>query len=119
MVWENYDYLCRKAGTSANAVAALCGVKSTGTVSNWKNGAMPNAKTLAAIAEYFGISIEDLTGEFIPAKRNAPASDGEREVTDDDLMFGLWGGDREMDSEDLKAVRRYAEFIREQKRRGK
>ena len=85
MFWENYDYLCRKAGKSANSVAAECGVKSTGTVSSWKKGTLPHSKTLAAIAKYFDISIEDLTGEFIPAKAKEPAGgelvNGDAELT--------------------------------------
>ena len=82
--WENYDYLCRKIGKSANAVAAECGVKSTGTVSAWKKGALPNAKTLSAIAKYLGVSVEDLTGDFIPAKKEPAASglvNGDAELT--------------------------------------
>lgn len=84
MFWENYDYLCRKIGKSANSVAAECGVRSTGTVSAWKKGALPNAKTLTTIAKYFNVSVEDLTGPFIPAKQKAPSNFGER-VNDADL----------------------------------
>lgn len=76
MFWENYDYLCRKSGKSANAVAAECGVKSTGTVSAWKKGALPNSKTMTAIAKHFNISVEELTGDFIPTKEKEPAGSG-------------------------------------------
>lgn len=77
MFWENYDYLSRKIGSNPNAVAAKCGVKSTGTVSNWKNGAVPYAKTLRRIADYFGITVEELTGDFVAQTEKAPPENGD------------------------------------------
>ena len=127
MFWENYDYLCRKIGKSANSVAAECGVRSTGTVSAWKKGALPNAKTLTTIAKYFNVSVEDLTGPFIPAKQKAPSKAGERveadvanylAKADTDLRFALYGEPAdELTREDLNQIREYAEYVRN-KRRG-
>lgn len=74
MFWENYDYLSRKIGSNPNAVAAKCGVKSTGTVSAWKlEGRLPYKKTIEKIANYFGITVDELMGDFIGAKENAPS----------------------------------------------
>lgn len=78
--WENYDYLSRKIGSNPNAVAAKCGVKSTGTVSNWKNGAVPYAKTLRRIADYFGITVEELTGDFVAQTEKAPPENGDATI---------------------------------------
>ena len=60
MFWNTFAKLCVDAGKSPNTVAAECGVKSSGTVTGWKNGAMPRSAVLRRISEYFGVSVEDL-----------------------------------------------------------
>lgn len=71
MFWSNFSMLCAKKGESANVVAAKCGVKSTGTVTGWKNGAIPNNKTLSKLADYFGVTVAELTGA---EQKNKPAT---------------------------------------------
>lgn len=111
MFWENFDYLCRKIGKYPNTVAAEIGIKSTGTVSGWKDGKLPHAKTQQKIADYFGITVEELNGDFIPAKQKRPPDDA-----DAALKFALWGDDSsDMDDGDLDDVRRYAAFLKERK----
>lgn len=63
MFWENYVKYCAFAGKAPNVVAAECGVKSTGTVSGWKKGAIPRDGILRNLADYFGITVADLLGE--------------------------------------------------------
>lgn len=63
MFWTNFVRLCAENGVSPNKVAAECGVKSTGTVSGWKKGAMPSNKTLSKLANRFNISVEILVKE--------------------------------------------------------
>ena len=70
MFWTRFINLCAKIGEAPNAVAAKCGVKSTGTVSGWKNGAMPRYSILLKLSEYFGVSYEYLIGE---ENENKPA----------------------------------------------
>jgi len=53
MFWTNYERYCQRIGQPANTVAANCGVKSSGTVTGWKNGAVPRPKILARIVAYF------------------------------------------------------------------
>lgn len=70
MFWTRFINLCAKIGEAPNTVAAKCGVKSTGTVSGWKNGAMPRYSILLKLSEYFGVSYEYLIGaenEYKPA----------------------------------------------------
>ena len=70
MFWENFFYLCSKARTTPNAVARELGIKSTGTVTAWKNGAKPRRDTLEKIAEHFNVDIDDLDSDvFIGEKR--------------------------------------------------
>ena len=45
MFWDVYTRLCAKDGKAPNVIAReVCGVKSTGTVTGWKNGATPRNK---------------------------------------------------------------------------
>lgn len=46
---------------SPNAVAAKLGFGSS-AVTYWKNGTVPNGKSLAKIAEFFGIGVDELLG---------------------------------------------------------
>lgn len=70
MFWQNYVKLCNEKGEAPNAVAAKCGVKSSGTVTGWKNGSMPRAGALQRLADYFGVSKEELLGnEKSPATK--------------------------------------------------
>lgn len=71
MFWNRFTYLCNEAGEAPNVVAAKCGVKSSGTVTGWKNGATPRAGVLSRIADYFGVQVSELTGE----KQKKPSAD--------------------------------------------
>lgn len=70
MFWSRYVALCDKIGKAPNVVAAEVGVKSSGTVTGWKNGAKPRDAVLQRLSVYFGVSVEELTGE----QRKKPAS---------------------------------------------
>ncbi len=50
-------------------------------------------------------------------KEKAPAPEGERKVSDEDIKFALWGDTSNITDDDLEDVKRYAAFIRERKRR--
>ena len=62
MFWDIFVRLCHAKGVSPNAVAKRAGVRSTGTVTAWKGGAVPRDGVLAAIANYFGVSTDFLLG---------------------------------------------------------
>lgn len=73
MFWDVYTRLCAKDGKAPNVIAReVCGVRSTGTVTGWKNGATPRNNVLGQLSEYFGVSIDYLlTGEEQKEKPNA------------------------------------------------
>lgn len=77
MFWTRFINLCAKIGEAPNTVAAKCGVKSTGTVSGWKNGAMPRYSILLKLSEYFGVSYAYLIGE---ENENKPAPSNGNEL---------------------------------------
>lgn len=76
MFWENYLQLCNKVGKSANAVAAEIGFKSSGTVTGWKDGKIPYERNLKKIADYFGVTVDDLIGDD-SAQKEKPTAQGD------------------------------------------
>ena len=60
MFWDNYVRLCNSVNKAPNVVAAEIGVRSSGTVTGWKNGAAPRSSTLSKLANYFGVSTSEL-----------------------------------------------------------
>lgn len=58
-------------GKSESAVAKEIG-RDSKTVTGWKKGAVPYNSTLKKLADYFGITVEELMGT-----KKEPAGDGE------------------------------------------
>lgn len=81
MFWTRFIELCNKAGKSPNAVAAACGVKSSGTVTGWRNGSVPRTPVLHKMADYFNVTTDYLLGNVdLPF-----LSEDERGILDIDL----------------------------------
>lgn len=59
MFYENFQKLCKKEHTSPSAVAMSLGY-SNATAAKWKRGSMPKDSTLQKIADYFGVTVEEL-----------------------------------------------------------
>ena len=59
--FERYCILCKEQGSTPNGVAKKLGVASA-SVTQWKQGSVPRVETLARIADYFGVTVEYLTG---------------------------------------------------------
>ena len=62
MFWERFSEECTLAGKKPNPVAKELGV-SSGTVTGWKNGALPKPEILSKIASYFDVSVDYLLGK--------------------------------------------------------
>lgn len=104
--------LCKQKGVTAVQVEQTLNF-GKGYISKL-NATNPGAGALMKLAEYFGVSVDYL----LEGKEKAPAEDiGRREVSDDEMMFALWGDAEDVTEDDLEDVRRYAEFIRERKKR--
>lgn len=113
MFYDKYVALCAKKGITPSAAAKEIGINKA-AVSNWKyrkNG--PSDVTMQKIADYFGVPVSELTEET----KKAPTQEGERKVSDDDIMFALWGDSDDVDKDDLDDVKRYAAFVRERKKK--
>lgn len=60
--YDNYIKLCAVHDKSPTAVSKEIGL-SNAAASGWKNGKKPSAVTKQKLADYFGVTVEELTGE--------------------------------------------------------
>lgn len=109
MFYDVYVNLCQGIGKKPSTVAEQLGINKS-TVTNWKKfGYTPRGDVLQRIADFFDVSVDDLLGNGQSPVR------GERQISDEDIMFALWGDASDISRDDLEDVRRYASFIRERK----
>lgn len=62
MFWNNFVAICDQHETKPNPAAAAMGFSSA-VVTKWKNGTVPRGKTLQKIADYFGVTVNDLLSD--------------------------------------------------------
>lgn len=60
--YDNYIKLCAVHDKSPTAVSKEIGL-SNAAASGWKNGKKPSAVTKQKLADYFGVTVKELTGE--------------------------------------------------------
>ena len=107
--------LCEERSMTVNELVKILDL-SSGSPTAWKNGAVPRNATLIKIADYFGVTTDNLLGK---ENKKAPTTFGERSVSDAELKFALWGDCEDVSDDDLADVRRYAAFVRERKKEKK
>lgn len=73
--YDNYIKLCAAHDKSPTAVSKEIGL-SNAAASGWKNGKKPSAVTKQKLADYFGVTVEELTGEEQKEKPSTPEGDG-------------------------------------------
>ena len=79
MFYDVYAALCKNKGISLSRAADEIGL-SNSTVTKWKKtGATPSGETLAKVAAYFGVSVDDLIGEV------QPETEMKDQLTEDDI----------------------------------
>lgn len=62
MFFEIFGKLCAEVGKSPNKIAKELSI-SSGAVSEWKKGRIPQNATLLKLAQYFGVSVDYLLGK--------------------------------------------------------
>lgn len=77
MFYDNYIRYCNSINKSPSGVAKDLGLSSP-AVSRWKTGSIPNYATLLKVADYFGVTVAELTAEDLPdiAKAADPEANG-------------------------------------------
>lgn len=61
MFWKRFYNLCLRCGKRPNPIGKEIGL-SSGIISKWKNGGIPNGETLMKLADYFDVSVDYLLG---------------------------------------------------------
>ena len=62
MFWERFVVECSRVGKKPNPVADELGI-SSGTITGWKKGAVPQQKMLEKLSDYFGCTVDYLIGK--------------------------------------------------------
>lgn len=81
------------------------------TVSNWENGnRLVDTENLQKIADYFGV-----TTDYILCRDSKPISQSstDKAVSEEDIIFALFDGDKEITPEMYDEVKQFARFIKE------
>jgi len=121
MFWERFYSLCLERGVKPNQIREDIGLSSTGAITKWKkDGIIPSQARLKAIACYFGVSVDYLTGHTEdrhppapPGTKKTPAPEGEGEgYMDWSKMPELYDAARWLSLEDLQSLLRHAQALR-------
>lgn len=77
--YENYVRLCNQINKSPSAVAIELKIGKP-SVTRWKSGVKPRYATALKVANYFGVTVEELMGEGIKKERPAEGGTLDREA---------------------------------------
>ena len=106
---QNLDYLMQTKGMTKYQIAKAIGCHQT-SVTNWlENGTVPQRRTLGAISDLFGMSVEELCSDELPimGKKENPTVSGEVDIK-------AWLNGRS-DSELLKIIAEATRMMQEKK----
>lgn len=102
MFWDNFEELCKKNGKAPSTVAKEIGL-SNGVTTRWRNsGVVPRNSILQKLADYFGVSVNDLLAD---EKEHETVA---MQEAIRNLMDSLMG----MTDDEIKEVCRYMEYIK-------
>lgn len=88
--YDKFVNLCASIGEKPTPVAQKLGI-SKGTVASWKRrGNDPTDAYLAKIANYFGVSVDDLRGDSENEKKPTAQGDGLSEFTEKEAAILKW-----------------------------
>lgn len=100
--YDNYIKLCASCGKNPTTVSKEIGL-SNAAASGWKNGKKPSAITKQRLADYFGVSVSELTGE---EQKEKPAPQIENGL--DALLKECEG----LSKDELEEARRYIAYLK-------
>lgn len=109
MFWENFCSCCQKHSKTPNAVCKELGL-SNATATKWKNGSVPQNRTLKKIADYFNVSIDYLLG-----KTDIPQPPSLDEQLSGEL-FALYGEVHDLTDEEKQKVLDFIKFTKSQRK---
>ena len=104
MFYDNFVKACNLHNKAPSAVAIDIGI-SKATVTGWKNGSMPSDATLRKLADYFGVSPEELTGSTGPAQKKATADVSNSDTQNEgQLMAAFFEGGKDLSEEEMAVL---------------
>lgn len=109
-LYESILSLCKERGIKGGKMCVDLGL-SKSLMTDLKSGRKKSitAETAQKIADYFSVSVDRVLNG--PETKKAP-TDGERIVSDDDIMFALFGGDGEITDAMYDEVKRFAQMVK-------
>lgn len=119
MFWDNFVTLCNQKGKSPNGACAELGF-SANTATKWKQGSVPRDTTLRKIADYFGVTVDELLAEPAPspvdeamAKLTASMQEAldSMEKEKSPILRSLEGLVKNMTQDQQKEMKKYAEYL--------
>ena len=108
MFSDRFEELCHEKGVKPGRACTEMGV-SRSLAAKWKatGTEKPSADVLEKMSAYFEKSIDEILG-----KEKAPTQEGERQISDDDIKFALFGGDGEITDDMYEEVKRFAQMVK-------
>lgn len=118
---QNLKHLMDSKGLSNYQLAKDLDVHPT-SIANWLSGtSKPIKRMQVRIADYFGITVENLAGDELPEpgerKEKSPTTEGERSVGDiiDEVDIAFYGDYRELDDDDKETIRTMVQVMRDRR----
>ena len=84
MFFPNYMTLCARKGVFPTKVAEACGFTAA-SYTGWSRGAIPRRSSLQKIADYFGVTVDELLGE-LPDRFTSSAENQTSEISQEESV---------------------------------
>lgn len=108
--YENYVQLCNQINKSPSAVAIELKIGKP-SVTRWKSGVKPRYATAMKVANYFGVTVEELMGKGI---KKDPIPKDEAEDSETAELREIWSSADENERRDLLEMARMLKNRRKQ-----
>lgn len=110
-MYERIVALCEQKGIKPGRVCADTGL-SRGMMSDLKMGRTKelSGKNAKIVADYFGVTTDYLYGQ---EAEKAPTQQGERQPSDDEIKFALFGGGGEITDAMFDEVKNFAAYVKQ------
>ena len=104
MFYDNFLKACNSIGKTPSAALAEIGINKSAET-RWRKGEMPTVANVHKIADYFGISPEELTGSTGPAQRKSTAGVSDSDTqSEGQLMAAFFEGGQDLSEEEMAAL---------------
>lgn len=108
MFWERFYSLCQRIGKKPNPVGKEIGL-SSGIISKWKSGGIPNGETLMRLSKYFHVSTDYLLG--LSPSVEIDETDMEPMLTENELKAQLGVKLDRLNSIGLAYLSEYSDYL--------